>query len=67
MSPTQVLIVPGAAPMLPQALTLACAMDRHLGPYDEMTELTGWLGADWCRCRRCGSAITRATTRRNVA
>ena len=56
----------GAAP-LPLTGTLACAMDRHVGPYESLPELAGWIGADWCRCRCCGSAITRATTRRNAA
>lgn len=49
------------------AATLACAMDLHLGPYEPLPELAGWLGGDWCRCRRCGSAVTRRTTVRNAA
>jgi hypothetical protein len=65
--PTPVLIGHRTAPAFPLSGTLACALDRHLGPYDALPELTGWLGAEWCRCRRCGSPITRATSRRNAA
>ena len=64
---TSLLIGPSVAPALPIGGTVACALDRHLGPYDALPELNGWLGADWCECRRCGSPITRATSRRNAA
>lgn len=69
MTPTTALIGPSAVPAaLPLAVpALACGMDRHLGPYDALPELVGFLGAEWCRCRRCGSPITRATARRNAA
>lgn len=46
---------------------LACAMDRHLGPYLPLPALAGWTGAEWCRCRCCGSTITRPTSMRNAA
>ena len=51
----------------PAEPVLACAMDRHLGPYLPLPALAGWIGADWCQCRRCGSTITRRTTLRNAA
>ena len=56
-------------PAAPRAVApvLGCALDLHLGPYDALPELGGWLGAEWCRCRRCGSPVTRATSRRNAA
>jgi len=46
---------------------LACAADRHLGPYLVLPALAGWAGAEWCRCRACGSTVTRATSMRNAA
>jgi hypothetical protein len=64
---TALLIGTSATPTLPIGGTMACALDRHLGPYDAVPELNGWLGADWCRCRCCGSPITRRTTLRNAA
>jgi hypothetical protein len=67
MMPTPALIGLSPAPALPLPVSLACGMDRHLGPYDAVPELSGWLGAEWCRCRRCGSPITHATSRRNAA
>ena len=38
-----------------------CALDRHFGPFLELPELQGWLGADWCTCGSCRSTITLAT------
>jgi hypothetical protein len=67
MTPALTPVAIPASPMLPLNAVLACAMDRHLGPYDALPELDGWMGAEWCRCRRCGSPITRATSRRNAA
>lgn len=67
MIPTPLALTPGPAAALPMSVALGCALDLHLGPYEALPELTGWMGADWCRCRRCGSAITRATSRRNAA
>ena len=63
--PLELAFTPAAA--LPLAPMMACAMDRHLGPYEPLAELAGWLGAEWCRCRCCGSSVTQATTRRNAA
>jgi hypothetical protein len=41
-----------------------CALDRHLGPFEQIPELAGWLGADWCLCRGCRSTLTTATALR---
>jgi hypothetical protein len=54
---------------LPQPLRAAprpvpCALDRHLGPFESIPELGGWLGADWCLCRACRSTLTTATALR---
>lgn len=42
-----------------------CALDRHLGPFEKAID--GFLGADWCRCRACGSTLTTATALRHRA
>ena len=44
-----------------------CALDRHLGPFEPLPELAGFLGADWCRCRGCRSTLTAATALRQRA
>ena len=44
-----------------------CALDRHLGPFEPLPELAGFLGADWCRCRGCRSTLTTATALRQRA
>jgi hypothetical protein len=44
-----------------------CALDRHLGPFEQIPELAGWLGADWCLCRGCRSTLTTATALRQRA
>lgn len=38
-----------------------CAIDFHLGPFDAAPGLARFLGAEWCRCRCCGSVLTRDT------
>lgn len=53
--------------LAPAAPVLACALDRHLGPYLPLPALGVWAGAEWCRCRACGSTLTLATTLRNAA
>lgn len=55
------------SPSVSFAPALACALDRHLGPYLPLAALGAWAGAEWCRCRACGSTVTRATTLRNAA
>lgn len=50
-----------ARPLIP------CALDRHVGPYDHLDELDGFLGSGWCRCGSCGSVITLRTSQRNAA
>ena len=54
---------------VPAARIVPCALDRHLGPFEQIPELAGWLGADWCVCRTCRSTITQATAlkQRNAA
>jgi hypothetical protein len=53
------------APQAPATVRAArpvpCALDRHLGPFDPIPELDGWLAADWCVCRACRSTITATT------
>jgi|GEM_PF-1558705 hypothetical protein len=51
----------------PAAYPLKCALDRHLGPYLPLPALAGVTGAEWCRCRACGSLLTRASSQRNAA
>lgn len=41
-----------------------CALDRHMGPFEAIPELDGWLGADWCSCRACRSTLTTWTALR---
>jgi len=53
---------PRAAPQ-----SVLCALDRHLGPFEQIPELAGWLGADWCLCRGCRSTLTTATALRQRA
>lgn len=48
----------------PAAAPVRCALDRHLGPFEEIPELAGWLGADWCQCRACRSTLTVGTAYR---
>ena len=54
---------PRAARPAPRPAVL-CALDRHLGPFEQIPELAGWLGADWCLCRGCRSTLTTATALR---
>lgn len=56
----------GAAPLRARAL-IPCGMDRHVGPYEHLDDLDGFLGAGWCRCGSCGSVITLRTSQRNAA
>lgn len=56
---------PRAARPAPRAVL--CALDRHLGPFEQIPELDGWLGADWCLCRGCRSTLTTATALRQRA
>ena len=63
------VVLPGLKPQ-PMPLGSAprpvpCALDRHLGPFE--TVLEGFLGANWCRCRSCGSTLTTATALRQRA
>jgi hypothetical protein len=44
-----------------------CALDHHLGPFEEFPELDGWLGTDWCVCRACRSTLTVHTALRQRA
>lgn len=48
----------------PAPRAVPCALDRHLGPFEQIPELAGWLGADWCLCRGCRSTLTTATALR---
>jgi hypothetical protein len=48
----------------PAPRPVLCALDRHLGPFEQIPELAGWLGADWCLCRGCRSTLTTATALR---
>lgn len=41
-----------------------CSLDRHLGPFEPIPELAGWLGAEWTLCRACRSTLTTATALR---
>ncbi len=41
-----------------------CALDHHMGPFESIPELDGWLGADWCLCRACRSTLTTWTALR---
>ncbi|HEX8903648.1 MAG TPA: hypothetical protein VF771_02260 [Longimicrobiaceae bacterium] len=41
-----------------------CGLDLHLGPFEAIPELNGWLGADWCLCRACKSTLTTWTALR---
>lgn len=41
-----------------------CALDRHLGPFEPVAELRGFLAADWVECRCCGAPVTLATAAR---
>ena len=49
---------PKPAPARP---AVPCAFDRHLGPFEMLDELRGWLGTDWYNCAACRSTLTRAT------
>ncbi|HYW05552.1 MAG TPA: hypothetical protein VE913_01275 [Longimicrobium sp.] len=51
----------------PATFPPACAPDRHMGPYLPLPALAGFTGAEWCRCRACGSLLTRASSQRNAA
>jgi hypothetical protein len=51
-------------PARPAPRPVPCALDRHLGPFEQIPELAGWLGADWCLCRGCRSTLTTATALR---
>lgn len=42
-----------------------CGLDRHLGPFEAVSELGGFLGADWLQCRCCGSPLTLGTAARS--
>lgn len=46
---------------VPTARRVPCALDRHLGPFETLPELRGWLGTDWYNCRSCRSTVTRDT------
>lgn len=41
-----------------------CGLDHHMGPFEAIPELDGWLGADWCLCRACRSTLTTWTALR---
>ena len=55
---------PPVAPRPAPRPAVLCALDRHLGPFEQIPELAGWLGADWCLCRGCRSTLTTATALR---
>jgi hypothetical protein len=59
-------MVPALQPPQPRAASplVLCSLDRHLGPFEQIPELRGWLGADWCLCRGCRSTLTTATALR---
>ncbi|HEX8245998.1 MAG TPA: hypothetical protein VF541_20960 [Longimicrobium sp.] len=44
-----------------------CGLDLHLGPFEAIPELNGWLGADWCLCSACSSTLTTWTALRQRA
>jgi len=46
---------PAARPAVP------CRLDRHLGPFEPIDELRGWLGTEWYNCSACRSTLTRDT------
>ena len=54
------MLLPPRIPAFPQG-RVPCALDRHFGPFLELPELKGWLGADWCTCGSCRSTIALAT------
>ena len=54
-------LAPAPAAAAPHGSPVPCALDRHLGPFEGIPELGGWLGTDWYVCRRCRSTITLAT------
>ena len=60
-------LTPVPQPMRPAPRPVPCALDRHLGPFESIPELSGWLGADWCLCRACRSTLTTATALRQRA
>ncbi|HEX5725337.1 MAG TPA: hypothetical protein VFX98_07710 [Longimicrobiaceae bacterium] len=45
----------------PAGQPVRCILDRHLGPFEPIEELAGWLGTDWFNCRVCHSTVTAAT------
>jgi hypothetical protein len=60
-------MIPAVLPPQPSRAAprrVPCALDLHLGPFEAMPELNGWLGADWCVCRACRSTLTTATALR---
>lgn len=56
-----------ARPAPPAPRPVPCALDRHLGPFETVPELNGFLGADWCLCRACRATLTTATALRHRA
>jgi hypothetical protein len=52
---------PSAPQTIPVGRKVPCALDRHLGPFEALPELDGWMGTDWYSCRACRSTITLAT------
>ncbi|HSU15185.1 hypothetical protein [Longimicrobium sp.] len=51
-------------PQRASARPVPCSLDRHMGPFESIPELDGWLGADWCVCRSCRSTLTTWTALR---
>jgi hypothetical protein len=41
----------------------ACAMDRHVGPFEPLGELRDFLGTDWFCCRSCRATVTARNAR----
>ena len=63
----QSALKPLPQPLRPTPRPVPCALDRHLGPFESIPELAGWLGADWCLCRGCRATLTTATALRQRA
>ncbi len=50
-------LAPLPAPPVP------CGMDRHVGPFEPVEELSSFLGPSWSCCRSCRAVVTRGNAR----
>ncbi|HEU0054737.1 MAG TPA: hypothetical protein VFQ39_16235 [Longimicrobium sp.] len=54
-------MIPTATLVTSQGPRVRCVLDRHLGPFEPLPELAGFLGTDWYCCLACRSPLTRVT------